>query len=205
MKDLLDNAPSMQDFLGEDSKKIFNKICETLTAAKIPYQINHRLVRGLDYYCHVVFEWVTEALGAQGTVCAGGRYDGLVEQLGGSATPAVGFAMGIERLVLLLQQNNTAFDSNKADVYIMSSGESERQTALLLTDELRRRFTNRYFVCHCGGGNLKAQFKKADKIGANIALIIGEEELKNYTVTLKYLREEKPQVTVSRDALFKLL
>ena len=204
MKSLLDNAPSIENFMGIESKHHFETIQHALKKAGIPFQVNPRLVRGLDYYCHTVFEWVTDALGAQGAVCAGGRYDKLVEQMGGEATPAVGFAMGMERLILLLQQQNLAIE-NKVDVYLMSVGVQARTEALFLAEILRAGLPALSVANYCGAGNIKAQFKKADKSGAKFALILGDEEMAQGVVTLKYLREDKPQLSVTCDQLIKLL
>jgi histidyl-tRNA synthetase len=204
MKSLLDNAPSIETFMGTESKYHFETIQHAVKKAGIPFQVNPRLVRGLDYYCHTVFEWVTDALGAQGAVCAGGRYDKLVEQMGGDSTPAVGFAMGMERLILLLQQQNLALE-NKVDVYLMSVGESARAEALFLAETLRAALPSLRIVNYCGAGNIKAQFKKADKSGAKLALILGDEEMAQGVVTLKYLREDKPQLSVVRDQLINFL
>src|SRR5699024_7790216 len=156
------------------------------------YDVNPRLVRGLDYYSHTVFEWVTDALGAQGTVCAGGRYDGLVEQLGGRATPAVGFAMGIERLILLLEQQKLAIN-NAPHAYVVAD---EAQAGILLAEQLRTDNPELRVLTHCGGGSFKSQLRRADRSGAQAALIIGAEEKANKTVTIKPLREHSQQITV---------
>lgn len=195
---LLADAPSLVDFLDEDSRTHFQGLTAILDAAGIAYDINPRLVRGLDYYCKTVFEWVTTSLGAQGTVCAGGRYDGLVEQLGGKATPAVGFAMGVERLVLLLETIGlTEQIKSTPDFYVVGSGPETVQ----LADNVRDALPSAIVMCHCGGGKFKKQMKKADDSGARFALIIGEEELANGQVTVKYLREQKDQITISKDDL----
>jgi histidyl-tRNA synthetase len=177
-----------------------------LDAAGVSYQVNSRLVRGLDYYSKTVFEWVTDSLGAQGTVCAGGRYDGLVEQLGGKPCPGVGFAMGLERLVLLLDELGVVPDSvaQIIDVYLVAVGAVDAQ-ALVLGETLRSDCPNIRFQTHCGAGSFKSQMKKADKSGASIALILGEDEAQNNTVGIKFLREDRPQETVDQSELGQLL
>jgi histidyl-tRNA synthetase len=164
------------------------------------------LVRGLDYYSKTVFEWVTSSLGAQGTICAGGRYDGLVEQLGGKPCPGVGFAMGIERLALLLDELNTVPDSvaQTVDVYIVAVGNT-MSDAMVLSDTLRNQCPTLRFESHCGGGSFKSQMKKADKSGADIAIILGEKEIADKTGGVKYLRQEHPQETVVQNKLADLL
>ncbi|MDX3774589.1 histidine--tRNA ligase [Chromatiaceae bacterium AAb-1] len=206
MADMLAAAPKLADYLDQDSASHFAQLQQRLTAAGVEFTINPRLVRGLDYYNKTVFEWVTTELGAQGTVCAGGRYDGLVEQLGGKATPAVGFALGMERLILLLQslQLLPVLPAD-ADIYLMATGDAAELAALSVAEKLRSELTGKRIVLHCGGGNLKKQFKKADKSGAAIALIIGEDELARGEITLKWLREDKPQQTIQRDAVASLL
>jgi len=163
-------------------------------------------VRGLDYYNRTVFEWVTTNLGAQGTVCAGGRYDGLVEQLGGKATPAVGFALGMERLVLLLQTLELVPTvSNAADIYLMPLGDAAELAAVSVAETLRQALPNARVQLHCGGGNLKKQIKRADKSGARFGLLLGEDELASGQVTVKWLREDQPQQTVAIADLAALL
>ncbi|MEZ5528572.1 MAG: histidine--tRNA ligase [Porticoccaceae bacterium] len=195
---LLDDAPRLEDFLEEESKEHFRQLLALLDSIGIPYQVNSRLVRGLDYYGKTVFEWVTDALGAQGTVCAGGRYDGLVEQLGGKSTPAVGFAMGVERLVLLLDAAGVVPDSiaRQVDVYLLAAGDVQAQ-ALQLGETLRDQCPTLRIQNHCGGGSLKSQMKKADRCGAEIALILGEDEAANNQVSVKFLRQDKPQQSMS--------
>ena len=203
---LLNDAPKLADFIDQESRDHFQQLCAVLDAAKISYEINPRLVRGLDYYSKTVFEWVTTSLGAQGTVCAGGRYDGLVEQLGGKPCPGVGFAMGVERLVLLLDELGVVPDSigQNVDLYIVSVGNIELE-ALVLADDLRRKCPNIRIESHCGGGSFKSQIKKADKSGATVALILGEDEVASATAGVKFLREEKPQQTVAQTDLANLL
>lgn len=198
-REVLVDAPQLHDYLDDESRTHFNELCAILDAAGIRYVINQRLVRGLDYYCKTVFEWVTDKLGAQGTVCAGGRYDGLVEQLGGKPTPAVGFAMGLERLVLLLETleriPNEIFQT--LDVYICPVSAGSAQTALLLADQLRDTHSWLRVQTHCGGGSVKSQLKKADKSGARFALLLGEDELKNGTIAVKDLRQEGEQLSLT--------
>jgi histidyl-tRNA synthetase len=203
---LLNDAPKLADFIDQESRDHFQQLCAVLDAAKISYEINPRLVRGLDYYSKTVFEWVTTSLGAQGTVCAGGRYDGLVEQLGGKPCPGVGFAMGVERLVLLLDELGVVPDSigQNVDLYIVSVGNIELE-ALVLADDLRRKCPNIRIESHCGGGSFKSQIKKADKSGAAVALILGEDEVASATAGVKFLREEKPQQTVAQTDLANLI
>ena len=190
---LLADAPVFDDFLDDDSRAHFAGLCERLDALGIAYVRNPKLVRGLDYYGLTVFEWTTNLLGAQGTVCAGGRYDGLVEQLGGKATPAVGFAMGLERLCLLLEASeNLPEKTALADVYLVSSGSRAEVEALKLAESLRENLSLRVLT-HCGGGSFKSQFKKADRSGARVALVIGESEAEQGVVQVKWLREEREQ------------
>ena len=203
---ILVNAPRLFDHLGEESLAHFEGLKRLLTAAGIKFEVNERLVRGLDYYNLTVFEWVTTSLGAQGTVCAGGRYDGLVEQLGGQATPAVGFAMGMERLVLMLETLELNADIRPAvDVYLAMVGEGTDQVGFQLAERLRDALPDLRLMSHCGGGNFKKQLKRADKSGAAIALILGETEVQNGEITIKYLRGQAEQQTVKVDAAIALL
>ncbi|HHR6214914.1 TPA: histidine--tRNA ligase [Providencia alcalifaciens] len=196
---LLNDAPALFDYLDAESREHFEGLCKLLDNAGIQYRVNQRLVRGLDYYNRTVFEWVTTALGSQGTVCAGGRYDGLVEQLGGRAAPAVGFAMGMERMVLLVQEVNPEFtaDTSVADVYLASFGENSQQAALLIAEKVRDELPTLRLMTNHGGGNFKKQLARADKQGAKIALILGEDEINNSQVTLKDLRTGE-QETISQ-------
>ncbi|MBO8416148.1 MAG: histidine--tRNA ligase [Proteobacteria bacterium] len=195
--EILKDAPKLMDFLGEESLNHFNKLKALLEAAGIKYEINPRLVRGLDYYNLTVFEWVTTALGAQGTVCGGGRYDGLVAELGGSPTPAVGFGLGMERLVLLLSTLGKIKAAPACDVYIVGAGEGVEIAQARTAMELRKALPHVKITNHCGGGNFKKQFKRADKVGARAAVIIGESELANGTLTIKDLRnKDSEQQTV---------
>ncbi|MBU2987324.1 histidine--tRNA ligase [Saccharophagus degradans] len=203
---LLDEAPSLLDYLDDESLAHFEQLKALLDAAGVAYTINPRLVRGLDYYGKTVFEWVTTQLGSQGTVCAGGRYDGLVNQLGGQPTPAVGFGMGIERLVLLLQEMNVLPEEifQTLDVYIMAVGDVA-PAAFSLAEQIRDRFPAMRVQTHCGGGSFKNQMKKADRSGADVALILGENEVAAQEVTLKYLRKDQPQTTIKQTDLLDLL
>ncbi|MEQ5833511.1 histidine--tRNA ligase [Marinobacter sp. NFXS9] len=200
---ILQDAPDLVDYLDEASIEHFAGLKQRLELAGIEYTVNSRLVRGLDYYGKTVFEWVTDSLGAQGTVCAGGRYDGLVEQLGGKPTPAVGFAMGIERLVLMLEtlERVPASVSGDADVYVMGMGEAGEAEALKVSEVLRESMAQQVIVLHCGGGSFKSQMKKADRSGARYALIIGDNEVESRTVSLKPLRSEGEQQAVSQSEL----
>jgi histidyl-tRNA synthetase len=199
---LLNDAPVLSDYLDDDAKQHFSYLCERLTAAGIEYELNPRLVRGLDYYNRTVFEWVTDSLGAQGTVCAGGRYDGLVAQLGGKATPAVGFAMGIERLVLLLEVlDGLNEQASQADIYVAVMGDDCADYGFSVAEQVRSASISSKVMMHCGGGNMKKQLKRADKVGAELAIIIGETEKQNNTVVLKPLRTQAEQQVVSLDKL----
>jgi histidyl-tRNA synthetase len=193
---ILEYAPKLIDYVDQESLKHFQRLCALLDSMQISYQINPYLVRGLDYYGKTVFEWVTDELGAQGTVCAGGRYDLLVEQLGGKATPAVGFALGIERLISLVQTAASPMEPPVADVYLILMGEAAELKGLSLAEELRDKITGLRLLCHCGGGNFKSQFKRADKSGAKLALVLGEDEIASQTITVKWLRKNKPQQTM---------
>ncbi|MDA7852674.1 histidine--tRNA ligase [Porticoccaceae bacterium] len=203
---LLNGAPSLDDFIDNESREHFQQLCTMLDAAGVSYEVNSRLVRGLDYYSKTVFEWVTSSLGAQGTVCAGGRYDGLVEQLGGKPCPAVGFAMGLERLVLLLDELDVVPDSvaQTVDLYLVAVGDVDRQ-ALVLAESLRSDCPAVRMQTNCGGGSFKSQMKKADKSGASIALILGEDEAANNTIGVKFLRQDRPQETLEQHQLGNLL
>jgi len=196
---LLNDAPSLKDFIDQESKDHFEKLRAILDAAGVAYEINPRLVRGLDYYGKTVFEWVTTHLGAQGTVCAGGRYDGLVEQLGGKPCPGVGFAMGVERLVLLLDELGVVPDSvgQIVDLYLVAVGDVGTQ-ALVLGENLRSNCPTIRLQTNCGGGSFKSQMKKADKSAASIALILGDDEAASKKIGVKFLREDRPQETVDQ-------
>lgn len=204
---ILENAPNLDDYLDEESRAHFDRLRDLLDAAGIKYTVNPALVRGLDYYGKTVFEWITDSLGAQGTVCAGGRYDGLVEQLGGKPTFAVGFAMGVERLILLLETLDLIPDhvNSNADVYVTAMGEGAVAPALALAEQLRNQLPDHVVVTHCGGGSFKSQMKKADKSGARYAVILGENEVAGGTAGLKPLRSDEPQREVRRAELGQVL
>ena len=197
LQDVLDGAPKLLDYLDDESREHFAQLCALLDAVGIQYEINPKLVRGLDYYNKTVFEWVTSALGAQGTVCGGGRYDGLVEQLGGHATSGVGFAMGLERLVLLVQEVNKSIPVKSAvDIYVVYQGEGTTLAAFQLSEKLRSELPHLSTMLHCSGGNFKKQFKRADKSGATLALVLGESEVQNNQVVVKHLLGTAEQQTI---------
>ncbi len=189
MQAIIAGAPLLPEHLDAESRQHFEALRGMLDSLGIAYEVNPRLVRGLDYYSRTVFEWITDALGAQDAVCSGGRYDGLITQLGGEATPAIGFAMGVERVVALIEQAGTAPAAQTADVYIVVQGESSIGVAMRVADELRRASTGRRVELNLGGGNFKAQFRRADRSGAPLALVLGEDELARGVVQLKPLRE----------------
>ncbi|MDI9276370.1 histidine--tRNA ligase [Pantoea sp. EABMAA-21] len=198
---LLNDAPTLNEYLDKDSRAHFDGLCSLLDDAGIAYTVNQRLVRGLDYYNRTVFEWVTNSLGSQGTVCAGGRYDGLVEQLGGRATPAVGFAMGLERLVLLVQAVNPEFEPTRiVDVYVIASGQGVQSAAMQLAEKLRDADPALKLMTNFGGGNFKKQFGRADKWGARIALVLGEDEVKAGQVVIKNLSTGDQQTVAQSEA-----
>lgn len=197
LQDVLDGAPKLLDYLDDESREHFAQLCALLDAVGIQYEINPKLVRGLDYYNKTVFEWVTSALGAQGTVCGGGRYDGLVEQLGGHATSGVGFAMGLERLVLLVQEVNKSIPVKSAvDIYVVYQGEGTTLAAFQLAEKLRSELPHLSTMLHCSGGNFKKQFRRADKSGATLALVLGESEVQNNQVVVKHLLGTAEQQTI---------
>ena len=198
MQSLIVTAPSLHDSLDQASRDHFHELTDILDQTGVSYRINQRLVRGLDYYSHTVFEWVTETLGAQGTVCAGGRYDGLIEQLGGKSGYAAGFSMGCERLVAMLIDQNRDQASSGCDVYLAMRGEGSTAVAHRLGEKLRDQLPDLRLVVHAGAGSFKNQMRKADRSGAKIALILGDTEIENDTVTVKYLREDKAQEEYSQ-------
>ena len=201
MQALIEDAPKLLEQLDDESAEHFEQLKSLLDAMGQPYVVNPRLVRGLDYYSHTVFEWVTDSLGAQGTVCAGGRYDGLVEQLGGKPTPAAGFAMGIERLVSMLQDQDRVKPATDCDVYLLMVGEAAQRSGRALAERLRDRMPRLRLIVHAGGGSFKSQMKKADKSGARIALILGEDEAAAGQVSMKHLREDRPQQSLPQTEL----
>lgn len=199
---LLNDAPVLSDYLDDDAKQHFDDLCERLRQAGIEYELNPRLVRGLDYYNRTVFEWVTDSLGAQGTVCAGGRYDSLVAQLGAKTTPAVGFAMGIERLILLLDTlDGFAEGKTQANIFVVTMNSETIDYGLKVSEHLRDALPNEKVLMHCGGGNMKKQLKRADKVGANYAVIVGDNERQNQTAVVKPLRGQAEQTEINLVAL----
>ncbi|AWX14197.1 histidine--tRNA ligase [Mergibacter septicus] len=210
VQEVLNQAPKLHDYLDQDSKEHFTQLCHLLDQLGIQYEINQKLVRGLDYYNKTVFEWVTTALGAQGTVCGGGRYDGLVAQLGGHATCGVGFAMGLERLVLLVQDVSPRIELAKpVDIYVVYNGTGTTVTAFEIAEKLRSELENCRVMLHCSGGNFKKQFKRADKSGAKFAIVLGESEVLNGEVIVKDLlngeEQQKMAITTLTDYLAKVL
>ncbi|MBU1691456.1 MAG: histidine--tRNA ligase [Gammaproteobacteria bacterium] len=203
LQELIEVAPKLLDDLDEASLKHFEDLQVMLRAAGIEYQINPRLVRGLDYYNFTVFEWVTTQLGAQGTVCAGGRYDGLIEQIGGKPAPACGFAMGVERLLALLEENAFQAPRVATDVYLVHQGDAANKFAMMVAEQLRDQ--GLHVLLHCGGGSFKSQMKKADSSGARYALIIGDDEAGAGEVTLKSLRELGEQMRMTVNAAASLI
>ena len=203
MQALVEAAPRLDAYLGEESRAHFDGVLAILKDAGLPYTINPRLVRGLDYYNRTVFEWVTDQLGAQGTVCAGGRYDGLIEQLGGKGAPAAGLAMGVERLLALWQASGGEPEREAPDVYVVHQGEAADRFAFRVAEALRTQGFSA--ILHCGGGNFKAQMKKADASGAPCAVIIGDDEAQANEVTLKPLRDGGEQQRVGADDLAEVL
>ncbi len=206
-REILQGAPSLDDYLDDESRQHFEQLKAMLDAAGVAYTLNPALVRGLDYYGKTVFEWITDSLGAQGTICAGGRYDGLVEQLGGKPTVAVGFAMGLERLILLLETLELVPEhvNNQADVYVTAMGDQAVAPAMALAETLRNELPGRIVVSHCGGGSFKSQMKKADRSGARFAVILGENEIAQATAGLKPLRDDQPQQEVAQADLAAVL
>ncbi len=198
---LLADAPALPDHLDDASRAHFDRLCELLTAAGVPYVLDPRLVRGLDYYTKTVFEWTTTQLGAQDAVCSGGRYDGLVELLGGRPTPAVGWALGVERLVALVERAGVSLPDATPHAYLVAVGDAAAGAALVLAERLRDAVPDARLVLHCGGGGFKNQMKKADKSGARVALVLGDDELAAGTVGIKPLRDDAAQETVAQDAL----
>ena len=205
MQLMLRDAPVLLEHLGEDSMEHFNSLKSMLDDLGITYELNTRLVRGLDYYGKTVFEWVTDELGAQGTICAGGRYDGLIEQLGGRANHAIGFAMGMERILALVEQFDTVKIAPNVDVYMIRVGSEAEKAGLILSEQIRDAIDGLRLQVNCGGGSFKSQFKKADKSGAEFAIIIGDDEAQRGEVALKSLRVEQEQVNLSHSALLQTL
>lgn len=202
---LLPEAPQLFDHLDAESRSHFDQLREMLSAAGIEAVHNPLLVRGLDYYNRTVFEWTTDQLGAQAAVCSGGRYDGLVETLGGRPTPAVGWGLGIERLVALLEQQSLLPEAPAMHAYLVIAGEAAQQRGLLLAEQWRAKVPGLRLQANLGGGSLKAQFKRADRSGASLALVLGDEELATGEVTVKYLRERGEQQRMTADTVAALL
>lgn len=206
LSQLIANAPKLIDVLTDESRHHFQSFCDGLDALKIPYVINPVLVRGLDYYGHTVFEWVTDKLGSQATVCAGGRYDILVEQLGGSSTPAAGFALGIERIVLLMESLNLAeLTEQKKSLFVIATNNEAMVKGLVIAESIRNADSSIEVITNTFGGSFKSQFKKADKSGARLALILGEEEIANQSISIKDLRQEAEQITVEQKNINQFL
>ncbi|MGA7802509.1 MAG: histidine--tRNA ligase [Gammaproteobacteria bacterium] len=201
MQALIDAAPQLAQHLDENSRAHFEALRAILDEAGVAYEINPRLVRGLDYYGKTVFEWVTDRLGAQGTVCAGGRYDGLVDFLGGRATPAVGFAIGLERLVALLEELGVTPPVRDPHAYLVLMGEAAQRRGLALAESLRDALPGLRLQAHCGGGSFKSQFKRADRSGATLALVLGDDELSRGQVTVKPLRVVGEQEVLAQEQL----
>jgi histidyl-tRNA synthetase len=205
MQAIVEAAPVMLDALDDESAEHFAQLKALLDAAGVAYKVNPRLVRGLDYYNRTVFEWVTDALGSQGAVCSGGRYDGLVEKLGGRATPAVGWAMGMERFIALYAECGGVAPVQDADVYLVAVGEAALMRAVTLAEELRDKIDGVRIDLNLGGGSFKSQLKRADKSNATYALILGEQELADGNIGLKPLRSDEDQISVAMDALAETL
>ncbi len=205
LQSLIEAAPRLIDVLGNESLEHFHTLTRLLDANAIEYTINHRLVRGLDYYSHTVFEWISGELGAQGTVCAGGRYDGLIEQLGGKPTPGVGWAAGFERLLALIELMREQAPMVGPHAYLVLSGPSARTEGLVLAEFLRDRIDDLHLQVDCSGGSIKSQFRRADKSAAQLALVLGDEEIDAETITVKPLRGIGEQQTVDRATLCTML
>ncbi len=196
MKNIIAAAPLITDYLDAESEQHFAVLCRLLDQADIAYRLNPRLVRGLDYYTRTVFEWVTDQLGSQGAVCSGGRYDGLVEQLGGKATPAIGWAFGVERLLDLYRVSGGTVHGVDRDIYVVAVGDGVLEPAFTLVERLRDSWPALKIEMNCGGGSFKSQMKRADRSGAGVALILGEEEIASKTAAIKPLREKAEQISV---------
>jgi histidyl-tRNA synthetase len=199
LQDVIAGAPILTEYLDEESRQHFAGLCRHLDAVGIRYKLDPRLVRGLDYYTHTVFEWLTTELGAQGAVCSGGRYDGLVAQLGGENTPAVGWALGEERIVSLLRAQHGETPPYSPDIYLVVAGERAEAAGLALAERIRDAVPSVRIESNCGGGSFKSQLKRADKSGAHLALILGDAETERRVVGLKSLRVEAPQVEIAWD------
>ncbi len=205
MIEINQRAPLLIDHLGKESLAHFETIQQQLKNLEIPFEVDPRIVRGLDYYTHIVYEWVTTHLGAQGTVCAGGRYNDLVSQMGGQPTPGVGFALGVERLIMLLQDNQLIPQSQTVDVYVVAEGDVAANKAILLCEIIRSALPHVKILMNCGGGSFKSQFKRADKSSAQFALVLGETEIQTNTISIKSLRGDIPQATRTIDETLAFL
>ena len=205
LQTLIASAPKMIDFLDQESKEHFERLRTMLEDHAIEYNLNTRLVRGLDYYTRTVFEWTTDKLGAQATVCGGGRYDRLVEELGGQFTPAIGCAIGLERLIELVDQSDQNKQNNHQKIYIVAVGSAAEGQGFLVAEELRNAYPELSIQMNLNGGNFKQQFKRADKAGSDIALILGDDEIKEHTVGVKPMRSEGSQETVDRKELLSII
>ena len=205
LTEVVQGAPSLAEYLGEESLAHFRALIATLDNNGVAYTINPRLVRGLDYYCRTVFEWVTTELGAQGTVCAGGRYDGLVAQLGGKASHAIGFALGMERLIDLLDDSARFEEAACPHAYLIQVGSMAERNGVVLAEQLRDALPNLRLVVHCDGGSFKSRFKRADKSGAELGLILGEDEVRDLTIGIKRLRKDGEQFTLKQSELIPYL
>jgi histidyl-tRNA synthetase len=205
MQAVVEAAPVMIDYLDEESAEHFQELRSLLDAAGVAYTVNPRLVRGLDYYSRTVFEWVTDALGSQGAVCSGGRYDGLVEKLGGRSTPAIGWAMGIERFVALYEACGGEAPATDADVYVVAVGDGALEQAFAIAEELRDKVADIRLEVNLGGGSFKSQLKRADKSNAEYALILGEQEIAKKCVGLKPLRSTEDQSSIAFETLAETL
>lgn len=204
MQDIIKAAPVLIDYLGPESLAHFERLQTILKENQIQFELNPRLVRGLDYYTHTVYEWVTTELGAQGTVCAGGRYNDLVTQIGGPATPGIGFALGVDRVLMLLVDNQLIPAQSTIDVYCIAASEFEHK-ALGLAETLRDRFPTLRLLTNSGGGSFKSQFKRADKCGAQLALVLGEQEIQTHTIGIKNLRDNSEQQTMTLEQAVEYL
>lgn len=200
MQALNNAAPKLIDHLDDESREEFSILCKTLDQAGLVYEINPRLVRGLDYYGKTVFEWVTDQLGSQGTICAGGRYDGLVAQLGGKPATAIGFALGLERLISLLEATESLPKTESVDVYLVAVGDAAASQSLLLAEQLRDQLPDLKLITHCGGGSFKNQFKRADRSGARWTFILGDDEIEQKVVGVKIMATGE-QKTIAWDAI----
>jgi len=205
LQGLIREAPQLPEYLDDESRAHFETLCALLYEAGIDYEVNPRLVRGLDYYGKTVFEWITESLGAQGTICAGGRFDSLVEHLGGPPTPAAGFAIGLERLAGMLEEGAARFPDVVPDAYLVMAGADAERRGLLLAERLRDELPRLRLMVNCGGGSFKSQFKRADRSGAAMALILGTEELAQDRISIKDLRGAGEQLTLTQEELIAYL